>query len=266
MKKINYWLMAVALLAAPAVLTSCSNDDDKDKTPTYTATLDNLVTNEAGYWIGGVDGPGTDMGYGTKSWYHTYTDGPLAFNLTYSESTSEWGGQTYTSSYWSGFALSSRTETGFNSLTPDQYNNVTGKAHSGNNFIVATLYGENIEVLLEEGLVIESLYYTNSSYTVNSIVNGDDYSGGPFTKEDWLTCTFVGHHADGTKTSVEVDLASNGKYVKEWKKVNLRPLGKIVALDFVMTGSRTGEYGLNTPAYICLDDIKVQIPYDEILK
>lgn len=254
MKKINTWMMAVALVAAPMLFTACDDDDEKDKT--YTVDFEAFATNDDGYWIGGQNGEGIDMGYGTKSWYNPYADGPLEFNLTYSENISEYG----TSTFWSGFALSSRRASGFANLTPDQYNNVTGKAHKGNNFIVATLYGEQIDVAIEGGAVIESLWYTNSSYTVNSILNGDYYSGGPFTNEDWLTCTFVGHHADGTKATVDVDLASNGKYLKEWKQVNLRPLGKIVALDFVMTGSRTGEYGLNTPAYICLDDIKVQIP------
>ena len=120
-------------------------------------------------------------------------------------------------------------------------------------------YGETIDIDNAEGVLIRGLYYTNSSYTANSILNGDSYSGGPFDATDWLTCTITGVSADGSKTTVDIELAKNGSYVKTWEYADLTPLGKVVQLSFAFTGSRTGQYGLNTPAYICVDDIVVEV-------
>lgn len=242
MKHLSHLFLAVALVATPCIFTSCDDDDDKQQA--FTASFESATLNDDGFWIGEENDRGYDNGYG-MSYPCTFTDGLVTLNTTYS---------VY---YWSGFALSSRTATGFDNLTPDQYNNVVGKAHSGNKFIVATTYGETIDINVEGGAVVESLWYTNSSYTVNSILNGDGYAGEPFKADDWLSCTFVGTHADGTTASVEVKLAENGTYVNEWKKVNLRPLGKITALSLSFDGSRKNQYGLLTPSYICLDDIKV---------
>ena len=41
----------------------------------------------------------------------------------------------------------------------------------------------------------------------------------------------------------------------DWTYVDLSSLGKVDQLAFRMTGSRTGDWGLNTPAYFCIDNI-----------
>ena len=50
-------------------------------------------------------------------------------------------------------------------------------------------------------------------------------------------------------------LAKGKDILKEWAYVDLTPLGEIDELTFSMSGSRTGDYGLNTPSYFCFDNL-----------
>ena len=59
--------------------------------------------------------------------------------------------------------------------------------------------------------------------------------------------------------SVPVTLALNGDIQTTWKTVSLSLLGKTKSLKFTFLGSDTGEWGLNTPKYVAIDNIKVAI-------
>lgn len=252
--------MAVVVCGLAFTAVSCSNEDNpihvnptpqEPTTRQVTVSFENQALNADGFWIGSENEQGADNGYGGKTYPNVYVEEPLAVNTTFGVT------------YWSGFAISNRTATEFApaNITPDQYNNVTGKAHTGANFLVAqySYSGEKIAVNGAKGGKVLGLWYTNSTYPVNSILNGDSYSGPAFEAADWLKCTVTGKKADGTTATVDIDLAKNGDYVKEWKYADLSALGKVVELSFTFSGSRMGDYGLNTPAYICIDDITVEV-------
>lgn len=78
-----------------------------------------------------------------------------------------------------------------------------------------------------------------------------------FDETDWFKCTVVGKDQFGSTTKVDIDLAKDGDYVKDWRYCDLSKLGKVTELSFEFSGSRTGDWGLNTPAYICIDDIQI---------
>ena len=139
-------------------------------------------------------------------------------------------------------------------MTPDQYNNVTGKAHTGNNFCVITTYGEAISV---PNVNVKGFWFTNSAYSVNSILNGDYYAGAPFEATDWFKCTVVVKSDKGTNKK-ELDLAKDGSYVKDWEYCDLSDMGKVSEISFEFTGSRSNDYGVLTPAYICIDDVQIE--------
>ena len=80
---------------------------------------------------------------------------------------------------------------------------------------------------------------------------------GKFEPSDWLKCTVTGIKADGTKASVDIELAANGSYVKDWQWADLSSLGKVVSLSFVFSGTKNNAYGLTTPAYMCIDDLTI---------
>ena len=81
-----------------------------------------------------------------------------------------------------------------------------------------------------------------------------------FGKGDWLKLVVRGY-LDGRETgSVEYYLADfrDGKtYIcDKWVEVDLSSMTDVLYLDFILTSSDTGEYGMNTPAYFCLDNLK----------
>ena len=258
--KAKFFGIAAIVCGIVMSMTSCgSNDIPVYKKQTVTISFEGQNLNADGFWIGVPEGNSysydDDWG-GTTTTYtdNVYKEGPVSFPVTYSLYTSAYG----TSDFWSGFAISSRTATTFDAatLTPDQYNNVIGKAHSGKNFCVITTYGEKIS--LGSGVVIKSLYFTNSAYTVNSILNGVNYSGDKFAANDWFKCTLIGEKADGTTVSKDIDLAKNGGYVNDWQLLDLSDMGAITSLSFAFSGSRSNDWGVLTPAYICIDDVTVE--------
>ena len=44
----------------------------------------------------------------------------------------------------------------------------------------------------------------------------------------------------------------------DWQLLDLSSLGKITKIGFTFTGSRSNDYGVLTPAYICIDDVTVE--------
>ena len=258
--KAKFFGIAAIVCGIVMSMTSCgSNDIPVYKKQTVTISFEGQNLNADGFWIGVPEGNSysydDDWG-GTTTTYtdNVYKEGPVSFPVTYSLYTSAYG----TSDFWSGFAISSRTATTFDAatLTPDQYNNVTGKAHSGKNFCVITTYGEKIS--LGSGVVIKSLYFTNSAYTVNSILNGDNYSGDKFDATDWFKCSLIAEKTDGTTVTKDIDLAKDGGYVNDWQLLDLSDMGAITSLSFAFSGSRSNDYGVLTPAYICIDDVTVE--------
>lgn len=258
--KTKYFGIAAIVCGIVMSMTSCGNSDmPVNKKQTVTISFEKQKLNADGFWIGVPEGNSysyNDDWGGTTTTYtdNVYNEGPVSFPVTYNLYTSAYG----TSDYWSGFAISNRTATTFEAatLTPDQYNNITGKAHNGKNFCVITTYGEKIS--LGSGVVIKSLYFTNSAYTVNSILNGDNYSGAKFDATDWFKCTLTGEKADGTTVTKDIDLAKDGGYVNDWQLLDLSDMGAITSLSFGFSGSRSNDYGVLTPAYICIDDVTVE--------
>ena len=115
------------------------------------------------------------------------------------------------------------------------------------------IFSEDIRVNLE------SVSVTNSTYVALDIQNGSDFSK-KFGPGDWFLLTVKATCADGSGKTVEYYLADfrDGKtYIcDEWTEVDLSSMTDVLYMDFILTSSDTGEYGMNTPAYFCLDNLK----------
>jgi hypothetical protein len=97
------------------------------------------------------------------------------------------------------------------------------------------------------------------------MLNGDAYAkkfgGVSGDEEDWFLLTITGKDAGGTEVgSVEFYLADyrfadNGQdyIVNTWEYVDLMGLGVVESLEFSLSSSDMGSYGMNTPAYFALD-------------
>ena len=260
--KTNKFFMAAAIVCA-AVFTSCSQEDNPTPQPVKKVIgFENATLNADGFWTGEAKGNSysyeDDWGGKTTTFTdNAYVESGVSFPVTYNLYESAYG----QSDYWSGMAISSRTATTFDpsTLTPDQYNNVTGKAHSGKNFCVVQTYGESIKL---NGATVKGFWYTTSTYTINSILNGDNYAGAPFDNSDWFKCVLYPTPSEGDGGArFEIDLAKEGDYVKEWKYCDLSNVAafkNVKEISFGFEGSRSNDYGVLTPAYICIDDIEVE--------
>lgn len=219
-----------------------------------TATFENLYLDSESFWAG-PDTKGTVMEgtYGDEM-VGSFVSGSYQFSNSYNTSYGS----------WSGFAYSNRTATDFNTITPDQYNSVVGHGYDNSeNFAVAFNSGE-IKVLNSPltGDSIRGLYITNSAYAANTILYAkeEDYAH-KFGKGDWMKVTFTGYHADGTEAKLDYYLAdyrsdkeADHYCLDTWQWVDLRPLGEVTSISFSLDGSDSGQWGLNTPAYFCLDN------------
>lgn len=157
--------------------------------------------------------------------------------------------------YYSCHVVSNHKDTTFVDYN-DAWKSIAGGAHAGNNYVVwnKDFYGADT-VKLNEAAIIPGFYVTNSVYAYASITKGD-WSGPAFKAEDWFLLTIKGSlNGVAVNNEVKFYLAQGTEVVKDWEYVDLSTLGKVDAITFSLTGSRTGEYGLNTPAYFCYDDL-----------
>jgi len=211
-----------------------------------TITFESLSVPATGYWCGS-DGSGT------------FSSGKMTFQNFYNSS---W--QT-----WSGFAYSKLNDTATQGFG-NQFS-VYCKTNADNKFALfyppfdgnATFsFAEN------ESHPIKSLDLCNTTYAALSMKNGDTYcrkfGGTSGNDPDWFKVTIHGFDQSGAATdSVTCYLAdfrsadSSKDYIMDkWLTVDVSAMGKINHLTFEFSSSDAGTYGINTPTYLCLDNIR----------
>jgi Domain of unknown function (DUF4465)/Secretion system C-terminal sorting domain len=169
---------------------------------------------------------------------------------------------------WDGFAYSNMTDTG----TPgffNQYSAITGSGYQSAQYAVA-FTGFNTAVVTLTGNAaggwVEGMYVTNGTYGYLSMMNGDLFSkkfGGVTGDDpDWFLLTVFGMY-NGVMVADSVDFyladyrfSDNSKdyIIKDWQWIDLKPLGNVDSLLFILRSSDTGAFGMNTPAFFCMDD------------
>jgi hypothetical protein len=115
---------------------------------------------------------------------------------------------------------------------------------------------------------VKSVDVCNNTYAALSMKNGDSYckkfGGTTGSDPDWYSVTLNGYDKNGQKVgSVTCYLAdfrfadsSKDFIVNKWTTIDLSSLGKIHQLAFEFGSSDSGAYGINTPTYVCLDNIR----------
>jgi hypothetical protein len=214
------------------------------------ATFDDLSLSAESYW-NGSDGSG---GFGSGSAYFSNN-----YNATYMS--------------WEGFAYSNITDTTSSGWSA-QYNAITGGGQGGSaNYATGfdplpSGFGTGPPTMtLNTTGVVGGLYVTNNNYAYYSMLNGDAYAkkfgGDSGDEEDWFLLTITGKDAGGSEVgSVEFYLADyrfadNGRdyIVNTWEYVDLMGLGVIQSLEFNLSSSDVGSFGMNTPGYFALDTV-----------
>jgi len=210
------------------------------------ATLEDLSLAPESYW-NGSDGSGG------------FVSGSAHFGNYYDT--------TYGS--WEGFAYSNITDTVTDGAA-GQYNAIAGVGHGGSaNYGVGYVgwVAGPPTVTFDGVAVIDGLYVTNTNFGYYSVLNGDvfakPFGGATGDDEDWFLLTITGIDGSGAATgSVDFYLADyrfadNGLdyIVDTWSYIDLTSLGQVGSLQFGLSSSDVGSYGMNTPASFALDSV-----------
>lgn len=126
-----------------------------------------------------------------------------------------------------------------------------GSPSSGNGTLPAIEFADNI------ARIIDHMYVNSTTYMYYAYVNGSAFNKAA-TDSDWFKIIATGYDAAGNKTGeTEFYLGKGKECVQEWTKWDLSNLGKVTKVEFNVTGTDVGDWGLNTPAYFAYDDIVV---------
>ncbi|MDD2285246.1 MAG: DUF4465 domain-containing protein [Paludibacter sp.] len=164
--------------------------------------------------------------------------------------------------YWDGFAVSSLTDS-VTSGPANQYSVIAGHGASGSvKFALAYDSAEIHLPYINSYQKVKSVMLTNSTYAYYDMLKGSDYSK-QFKAGDWFKVIIRGFSGDVQTGKVAFYLADfrDGKslIVHDWTKVSLSALGAVDKLIFTFDSSDKGIFGVNTPKYVCVDDLVVEV-------
>lgn len=172
---------------------------------------------------------------------------------------------------WSGWSISNQTDT----LTPGYLNQFSTRpgigASSSANFAISFSINNVLELTeAAAGKTVDGMYITNSTYAYLSILDGDDFTkkfGGVTGNDPDYFLLTIKSYRDGelSQDSVDFYLAdyrfednSQDYVINDWRFVDLSSLGAVDSLTFTLTSTDNSPlYGMNTPAYFCMDDVQL---------
>ncbi len=173
---------------------------------------------------------------------------------------------------WDGWAISNRRDT----LTQGFLNESSAIAGGGalGSAIYAVSYVFNSTILRlaphVAGSIVQGMYITNNAYAYYSMKNGDAFAkkfGGITGNDPDFFLLTIKKYLGGqlSADSVNFYLAdyrfTNNALdyiIKDWTYVDLSSLGPADSLQFTLSSSDVGAFGMNTPAYFCMDHVVVQ--------
>ncbi len=241
----NFKTIAIALAAFGLLIYSCKKQDE----PVIShITFEEFALGTDGFW-NGSDGSGG------------FTSGNAFFKNTYDTA--------YKS--WSGFAVSNKTD----KTTPgylNQYSSITGGgAKQSQKYALLYSYSEDTIKFIKPQK-ISNISFSNSTYAYLAMKNGDNFSkkfGGETGNDpDYFSLTFKAVDDKGVIWTFDQSLYladfrssdnSQDYIFQGWIDADLSSVGFIKYLIFSFDSSdKTGEY-LNTPTYVCFDNIEGEI-------
>lgn len=175
---------------------------------------------------------------------------------------------------WDGWAVSATNDVTTPGFT-NQFSSIVGSGFDGStSYGVAFSFGINTIRVADSANgassgIVNGLYITNSTYSFLSMLDGDAFAkkfGGETGDDpDFFSVVFRGH-SDGELSADSVEFFL-GDYratdnaedflIDDWTWVDLSGFGEVDSLSFYMRSSDVGDFGINTPLFICVDDITV---------
>lgn len=189
---------------------------------------------------------------------------------------------TYDSGFgsWDGFAASNTSDTTTAGFT-NQYSAFTGSGLGGSgNYMVGY---ENAfagsKPTIDIGGPVDlgdgsSVWITNTTYAGLAVRDGNDGFGGVTqfggvdgNTPDWFLLTIEGFNGTTSTGTIEFYLAdyrfsdnSLDYVIEDWTLVDLTSLGSVDSIEFGLSSSDNGDFGMNTPAYFAMDNLTIPEP------
>jgi hypothetical protein len=175
----------------------------------------------------------------------------------------------YTPSFmsWDGWAISKDTDTTTPGFT-NEYSCIAGAGAGGSQVYAVSYVYEPAIVRLTgaaAGKAVQGMYVNNSTYAYLSMKNGDAFAkrfgGATGNDPDYFLLTIKAWLNGAEKPDsvlfylADYRFANNAQdyIVKNWTFVNLSSLGDADSLAFTLSSTDNGAFGMNTPAYFCMD-------------
>ena len=175
---------------------------------------------------------------------------------------------TAASDSWRGWSISNTTDT----ETPGVSNQYSAKPGGGaeNSETYALAFTADNHVILHlqgaaVGKPVTGFYVANNTYAYESMRNGDSFAkrfGGVTGNDPDFFLLTIRKYLNGllSEASKEIYLAdyrfadNAADFIADtWLYVDFSDMGQADSLHFVLTSSDNGAFGMNTPAYFCLD-------------
>lgn len=218
------------------------------------ATFEDLNLPADSHWVGDTEDEDYMMG--------EFSSGSFTFNNLY---IADWD-------TWSFFGYASHTDTSYTSFLTDQWNCAAGcgacQSPTYGILYDAAFMGKSIMSLPShpDGAVIPGMYVCLNSWALDAIYHGDGMNG-PFAQGDYMALILTGSLGDEQTTEIEIPLADYRSATPEqwdkadtWRWVDLSPLGPVSQVQWSITSTKTSEYGITTPTYVCFDNVGAPSP------
>lgn len=243
MKKITFFLVAfLAIKATSAQVTFES----------YSFLLDSIGKN----YFKGISGVAGD-----------YPISDNGTNFLLRNDTSAFG------DYWSGFAISRLKDSTSIAYDTNDCANFPAMGHNNSSVYLTAFQAYDStynRIIFSSQKQIAGLYISNSTIAYRSMQNGDfvakKFGGVSGNDSDFFRITFYGWYngnlINNTVTSYLADFRDNNNandyILNNWKYVDLLNLGFVDSISYYLESSDNGNFGMNTPAFFCLDNITFQ--------
>lgn len=179
--------------------------------------------------------------------------GDLAVTCTWATS---WG---YTMP--SGFAVSNQTDT-TNAGYMNPYSSIAQSGAKGSS--TYAVYNSSADsIKFDTPVNMEDVMLCNNAYAYVSMLKGDlfakKFEAGDYFK---LILTLYGDDniSLGSEDFYLADFRDgNSLIIKEWTKLDLSTFKGVSYIKFNFESTDTGDYGMNTPSYFCIDNISYYV-------
>jgi hypothetical protein len=180
---------------------------------------------------------------------------------------------------WSGFSVSSEVD---NTFGGNDYThlygayapvgaNGTGSGGSATYGVADNFSQGDAVINLPSSAIPVSIDITNTTYDAQSITEGDSFAKAFQQGKDWFRLDILGYsgqNGSGTQVGdVPFYLAdfrgSTLLLVDNWTTVGLTSLAGAKSLEFTLTSTDNGKFGMNTPALFAVDNLVAISPVPE---